>query len=277
MRIATVQFSPLIGRVADNLARAKELTASLQPDAVDLVCLPEMAFTGYMFPDSSSVSPHLELPQQGPTSLFCKELATRLRCYVTAGYPELLDAGEDRPENTVGANSSVFYGPDGTFISNYRKTNLFPIDKPWAKPGTGFVRLSLPNPIGTMALGICMDLNPVDSEKSHIYELASYTVVNNANILVLICAWKDSGDYLSEATDVATIRFWIKRCRPLAETSDGKHGKETVVVVCNRTGYERGTQFAGSSSVFRFGAKGGPPEVLGSMGRNEEGVKVWDI
>jgi protein N-terminal amidase len=40
--------------------------------------------------------------------------------------------------DVVGANSAVVYGPDGTRVGHYRKSHLFRMDKPWAKPGKRF-------------------------------------------------------------------------------------------------------------------------------------------
>lgn len=99
---------------------------------------------GYVFPTSASISPHLEHPRTGPTSVFCAELASRLRCYVAAGYPERLkshevESGADEigsATERIGANSAVIYGPDGEWVGGYRKTNLFHTDQSWAKPGT---------------------------------------------------------------------------------------------------------------------------------------------
>lgn len=107
--------------------------------------------TGYVFPDAASVSPYLEEPRTGPTSTFCAFLAARLRCYVVAGYPERLKPEEvrrvvlpaDHEEGTearevdqVGANSAALYGPDGQFVGDYRKTNLYKTDMTWARAGS---------------------------------------------------------------------------------------------------------------------------------------------
>lgn len=75
-------------------------------------------------------------------------------CYVFAGYPEKLredelaavgnpltgnseslktPKGEDIHQ--VGANSAAICGPDGEWITGYRKTNLFETDLTWAKAG----------------------------------------------------------------------------------------------------------------------------------------------
>lgn len=109
-----------------------------------------------MFPDAPSISPYLELPGAGPTSQFCAEVSKRLQCYVVAGYPEALGKDESRgtiimenyEHEEVGANSAVLYGPDGTLLGNYRKTNPFETDMTWAKPGTS----SYPVPISVLWL-----------------------------------------------------------------------------------------------------------------------------
>jgi protein N-terminal amidase len=98
---------------------------------------------GYVFPNAPSIAPYLEQPKTGPTSVFCKELAERLGCYVVAGYPERLKQHEvekgtnnDGAEvDKIGANSAVLYGPGGEWIGGYRKTNLYETDMTWAKAG----------------------------------------------------------------------------------------------------------------------------------------------
>jgi protein N-terminal amidase len=113
-------------------------------------------FIGYVFENAAAISPYLEHPRTGATSLFCAELAGKLQCYVIAGYPEDLAPDEprlneeivdgpaqdnaggsssDSEVRQVGANSAIMYGPDGQWVGGYRKTNLFETDKPWAKAG----------------------------------------------------------------------------------------------------------------------------------------------
>lgn len=104
-------------------------------------------FVGYAFENASAILPFLEHPQTGVTSQFCAAVAQRLRCHVTAGYPERLEPHEVGTRtleeedgsvvtvDVVGANSAVVYGPDGTLVGHYRKSHLFRMDKSWAKPG----------------------------------------------------------------------------------------------------------------------------------------------
>ncbi|EKM51564.1 uncharacterized protein PHACADRAFT_150048 [Phanerochaete carnosa HHB-10118-sp] len=308
IRVAMVQFAPKIGEVQYNVDKATKLLESVEPGSVDLVCLPEMIFTGYAFPNAEAISPYLEDPVAGPTSRFCAELSKKLRCYVAAGYPEALGADEPRSvivmENyeheEVGANSVALYGPDGTRIGNYRKTNPFETDKTWAKPGTGFATYKLPHPIHTMALGICMDLNAQPPAlwtlKDGPYEIAQHCIEKRANVLLLLNAWLDSDVEPDDAKDWSTLNFWVARLRPLwarseefsdadsdedasevAKPDDELPGPETIVIVCNRCGKENGVTFAGSSAIFSLRRGSGRPKLLHSMDRSTEGVAIWTV
>ncbi|GJE88441.1 carbon-nitrogen hydrolase [Phanerochaete sordida] len=294
MRVAVVQFAPKIGEVQYNVEKATKLLSDVEPGTVDLVCLPEMIFSGYVFKDADAISPYLEDPETGPTSRFCAALSKRLGCYVIAGYPEALGPAEPRStiimENyeheEVGANSAMVYAPDGTRVGNYRKTNPFETDKTWAKPGTGFATYNLPHPLRTLALGICMDLNAQPPAlwtlEDGPYELAQHCVDARANVLLLLNAWLDSGAPSDDGKDWSTLNFWVARLRPLwAESSAGGHGDEdgpeTTVIVCNRSGEENGEKFAGTSAIYSLRRGSGRPRLLHSMDRTTEGVAIWTV
>ncbi|KAG6885654.1 hypothetical protein C0993_011788 [Termitomyces sp. T159_Od127] len=345
-----------------------------------------MAFTGYVFESAETISPYLEEPRTGPSSLFCREVAIHLGCYVAGGYPErlseeerLVESQADRSirfpvggmdiETTsdvdtlsatpVGANSAIIYGPSGEWVGGYRKTNLYETDKTWAKPGTGFTSFSLTPPsisrtesgevptsnLLKMTIGICMDLNPFPSCHQTTVEwpceLADYCVKSKSDLLVLLNAWLDpsldddrdenaedgtldsTDDSSAEDNEVIdaegtepswhTLRYWAARLHPLFERDwrrrgstetivsnsstdeheKAKEGREiveevndeqgekpphtTIVVVCNRTGTENGTTFAGSSTIFNMRAGSGRARILDVMGKNEEGIRVWDL
>ncbi|KAI5897135.1 carbon-nitrogen hydrolase [Schizophyllum commune H4-8] len=312
LRVAVVQFNPKIGQVQANIARVRELCGKLEPQSVDLVCLPEMAFTGYVFDGPTSIKPYLERPHTGPTSRFCAELALRLRCYVVAGFPELLlpeelaKLGKDAGDK-VGANAAVIYDPEGERVGDYRKTNLFETDQSWSIPGTGFAtftlplplcRSSLPPPLGRLnvpppfrlTLGICMDLNAQPpalwSVAEGPYEIAEHARREGSGLLVLLNNWLDSGEELEEDKDWRTMNFWAARLRPLWQKEDGSdsvgeesegEGKRTIVVICNRTGEENGKTFAGSSCLFDMRRSSGKPRLVDALNRTEEGVRVWNI
>ncbi|KAJ7143590.1 carbon-nitrogen hydrolase [Mycena crocata] len=285
-RIAVVQFQPKIGQVQANMAKARELCRGIPPRSIDLVCLPEMVFSGYVFENAAAIGPYLEHPRTGPTSRFCAELAERLKCYVVAGYPERLEASEiekhlsETGTHVVGANSAALYGPAGDWVGGYRKTNLYITDTTWAKPGTGFATFSLPPPLRNVSLGICMDLNAQPPHEWTIqdgpYELADYCLAEKTNILILLNAWLDSGEEPQDNHDMHTIGFWAGRLRPLWRKS-ALSSQETLVVVCNRGGDEKGKKFAGSSAVFQMRQGDGKSGILrAALAREDEDVMVWD-
>lgn len=127
---------------------------------MDLVVLPEMALSGYMFSTPTAILPYLEPTTSGATTKLAQSLAKRLKCHVVAGYPEALPSapqpgssgsssgaestGEAGPKEMkalegegtgVGYNSAVIVGPTGEVVGNYRKSFRFETDKNWAREG----------------------------------------------------------------------------------------------------------------------------------------------
>ncbi|KAF8125183.1 carbon-nitrogen hydrolase, partial [Boletus edulis] len=336
LRVAVVQFAPKIGEVHANIAKAHELCRGLTPRSVDLVCFPEMIFTGYMFPDAPSIAPHLEHPQTGPTASFCSELARRLQCVVVAGFPERLELPVSEPSASspsapapapnpvsdspthplIGANAANLYSPTGHLLHTYHKSNLFPTDRTWARPGPGFTALDLPAPLVRTAVAICNDVNVTAGEawtslERGPYELAGWCLRERVRVLVVLNAWLRAEDGGMEGVEEEeceqdgedgkepnwdVLNYWAMRLRPLwakdvdnevstrssgtlADTapSDSDEQQNTVVIVCNRLGRERGKTFVGSSSMFAMRPGSGKPRLLHVMGEREEGVGVWTV
>ncbi|EJD50406.1 carbon-nitrogen hydrolase [Auricularia subglabra TFB-10046 SS5] len=273
LRVAVVQFNPKLGAVQGNIARVQELIASssIERGSIDLLVLPEMAFSGYVFRSPDAIRPHLEHRVTGPTTAFAQDLASKLSCAVIAGYPQTLEENEVREEHQVGANAAVVCAPDGGIAAVYRKTNLYDGDLPWCLPGTGFASLDLLD--RRVALGICMDLNPDRSVTAWSYEdgpfeLASFTLQQDAKVLVLLCAWLDS-KFDSEAdADTHNLRYWVARLDPLWNPSKG----DRVVIISNRCGTEEDVLFAGSSLVLHYSASKNRVSLVQSLGRRDEAV-----
>jgi len=151
--------------------------------------------------------------------------------------------------------------------------------------GPGFTHFSAPSPIDSLALAICMDLNPWPptdwTSADYPFELASYCVSNKIKVLVLLCAWLDSEVSPESESDLSTANYWISRLRPLwqakeeATDSAERDDMERTVIICNTAGIQRGVKFAGSSLVLKTSTKMGVPELVGLMGRREEGLRVW--
>lgn len=193
----------------------------------------------------------------------------------------------------------------------YDQTCRFTVIELHSALGNGFMTFNLPPPLGTVTLGICMDLNPQPPAEWTLedgpYEIADHVVTHNSNLLVLLNAWLDSGWDETADKDEGTIRYWAARLRPLWAVAPNGIGRgkgaidfdahdtkdETYVVVCNRCGQENGTitsvrymlpvhvsvgkTFAGSSSLYQMRHASGNPRLKGSMKRHEEGVAIWTI
>ncbi|KAG1858469.1 carbon-nitrogen hydrolase [Suillus subluteus] len=296
LRVAVVQFAPKVCDLTQvRLKTTSQLFSRLKPRSVDLLCLPEMVFSGYVFPDTAAITPYLEHPYTGPTSTFCAELARSLECFVAAGYPEKLESHEHAPplggdnlsfhQPRIGANSAVMYGPTGERVGAYRKTNLYKLDLPWAVPGSGFTTMTLPHPLGPTTLAICNDLNVQDpavweSLDEGPYELARYCIRSGTRLLI-----NEDTDEMEPSWEV--LKYWAMRLNPLwatiqkatheteKEPGECKIPDELLVVVCNRFGNEGGSRFAGSSVLMSLRRGSGRPRLLHMMGQREEGIGLW--
>ncbi len=217
-RIVTgiVQFKARKGDATASRASLVALADRAAP-ATDLLVLPEMAVTGYVFPDAAAVRAVAERPD-GPTATALAEVARRHRTWVVAGFAE--DAGERL------YNSALVLDRDGRLAFVYRKTLLYDADVPWASPGdSGYAAFD--TGAGRFAVGICMDLND-DRFVEWVRGVNPHAVAFPTN-------WVrgDSG--------IDVWAWWAWRLR----------GVEAALVAANTWGPEPGTTFTGRSAVLQ--------------------------
>ncbi|KFY19492.1 hypothetical protein V493_07936 [Pseudogymnoascus sp. VKM F-4281 (FW-2241)] len=169
MRIGCLQFAAQLGEVDSNVALADSILASAAPRDLDLLVLPELAFTGYNFKSLHAIAPFLEPTTSGPSSVWARATAHNLKCTVVVGYPETVDVSAKWPTSPEYYNAAVAVSPSGATLANYRKTFLFTTDEKWALEGPdGFFSGEFDG-LGGVALGICMDLNPKSKGAGHGY------------------------------------------------------------------------------------------------------------
>lgn len=306
MRVAILQFAPTLGAVPANLARADALLLAASPRLtdIDLLVLPELAFTGYNFASAEAIRPFLERRGEGASAGWARRTALRLGAVVGVGYAERGGEGKGKGEGE-NYNSLLTLSATGGPLAHYRKTHLYPTDESWAHESpTGWLTVDLPVPIipssttTPTAFAICMDLNPrPDPAPPHAYDLPTHVLKSGARLLVCSMAWLthlNGEDLFAEGVsgepDLATVGWWVRRLRPLCgEDGDGGDGGgdgeragggegpgEVIVVIANRSGEEPGARYAGSSCVLGFGGEGGVVRCWGMLGRGEEGVLVVD-
>ncbi|KAH6684372.1 carbon-nitrogen hydrolase [Halenospora varia] len=286
MRIACLQFAPQVGDVDNNLNRADAVLNKANPQDLDLLVLPELAFSGYNFKSLQHISPFLEPTTSGITSLWARTTALKYDCNVTVGYPEKVDISPKWPASPEYYNSAITVNREGETIANYRKSFLYYTDETWALEGPdGFFDGEIDG-LGNVAMGICkwptksferMDLNPYKFESPwSAWEFAYHILHKQANLVILSMAWLTREDPRSfsrspKEPDMETLSYWLARLEPVirAETEG-----EIIVVLANRTGVEDDAVYAGTSAV--LGINGGEVKVYGILGRGERELLVVD-
>lgn len=143
-RIAVVQTVPGFGAVDANRQRTAEAVRA-NGDA-DLVVLPELATSGYVFESREEVDAAAE-PADGETARAWATVAAETDTWVVGGFPET--NGDDR------YNSSLVVSPDGV-EGVYRKTHLWNEEKRWFVPGDAVPVFE--TPFGRLGVQICNDL-----------------------------------------------------------------------------------------------------------------------
>jgi len=277
MRIACLQFSPVLGDIDNNLNRADAVLSRANPKDLDLLVLPELAFTGYNFKSLQHITPYLEPTTSGITSLWARTTALKHDCVVTVGYPEKVDITPKWPANPEYYNSAITVNSEGETIANYRKSFLYYTDETWALEGPdGFYDGEIEG-LGNVAMGICMDLNPYKFETPwSAWEFAYHVLHKQANLVVLSMAWNTREDARSysrspKAPDMETLSYWLARLEPLIRAEDEG---EIIVVIANRCGTEGDAVYAGTSTV--LGIEEGEVKVYGILGRGERELLVVD-
>lgn len=167
--------------------------------------------------------------------------------------------------------------PKGEILAHYRKSFLYYTDETWASEGDGFYAGSFGENVNeTVAIGICMDINPYKfATPWQKYEFASHVVTSGAGLVVLSMAWLTSGlttnglqvDALQP--DMSTLSYWVERFQPLMNSEH-----EVVLVMGNRSGVEGTALYAGTSTVMRVSA--GVVSLWDILGRGEERCLVVD-
>ncbi|KAK5993335.1 Protein N-terminal amidase [Cladobotryum mycophilum] len=277
MRIGCLQFAPQVGDVENNLSKADAILNEADPEDLDLLVLPELAFSGYNFKSLHHISPFLEEANSGVSSLWARSTALKHDCTVVVGYPEKVDPTLNWPTDPEYYNSAIVINGDGETVANYRKTHLYYTDETWALEGShGFYKGRLPG-LGRTAIGICMDINPYKFEAPwNKFEFAQHALNTGARLVIVSMAWLTNDDpRIFNATpqepDTNTLMYWASRLEPIIRVESNE---EVIVVFANRCGGEDEATYAGTSAV--IGIRSGEVWVYGILGRGETELLVVD-
>lgn len=211
--VGTLQLVAVRGDKDANLAALEDLGGEAARAGASVVVAPEMAVSGYCWPDDEEVRALAE-PLDGPTVRRLVRLAKATGAWFVVGMPEL-----DLRYATL-HNTCVLVGPDG-LEGSYRKVHPFIADPYWAVDGNRLPPV-WKTPAGRVTPLICADLDYPEPTR--------YAALAGADWVAFPAAWVD------EPAPSATwrLRAW-ENALP--------------VVASDMAGHELGVQFSGGSSI----------------------------
>jgi predicted amidohydrolase len=235
VRISVFQFSPRFGQVKDNLKRVENTLAGKK---TDLLVLPELFSTGYLFRSKDELALFAEPVPQGPTTVALINLSKKTGASIVACIPE-------RAGKRI-YNSAIIISPRG-FVGTYRKIHLFDREKLLFDEGN--LPLSVFD-LGFARIGVIVCFDWFFPEATRVLALKGAQIVCHCANLVL--PW---------CQEVARARALENR---------------VFFVTANRTGREsrgrRHLEFTGKSQIVSPCA-----EVLLRFSAKEEGLKTIEI
>ncbi|KAG2172045.1 hypothetical protein INT43_001522, partial [Umbelopsis isabellina] len=239
--LACCQFAPHWRDPKANMRTADRLLQQYSPGDMDVLVLPEMAFTGYCFTSAVDIHPFAEDAETGETVKWATRQAKRLNAFVMVGYPQIVSSDN----GPLYYNSACLVDRQGNLVTTYQKRFLYQVDEAWAQEGPAFKSMYIEG-LGQVGLGICMDLNPYQFKAEfHEFEFAKYHLEHKTELLLCCMSWVAS-KHDPEDQVMSTIEYWAIRLSPLiGHKLDGK----VVLVASNRHGTEEGVTYAGASCV----------------------------
>jgi predicted amidohydrolase len=235
VKVGFVQFCPIFGNKRKNLKRIAQLVRDVE---ADLLVLPELCTTGYLFENKEELMSLAESIPDGPTVDFFKNLVNEKGINLIWGMAEI-DANQ-------AFNTSVLVTAEGR-VETYRKIHLFDQEKFLFTPGDKKLDVFK---IRGAVLGMMICFDWIFPEACRILALKGAEIICHPSDLVL--------PYCQDAM--------VTRCIE----------NKVFAITANRTGTERRNDkkltFTGKSQIVN--PRG---EILALASRGKYEVKVVEI
>ncbi|WP_413727797.1 nitrilase family protein [Sodalis sp. RH19] len=145
--VACLQMEPVFGETVRNVNTSIAMIEQAAARGANLMVLPELCNTGYVFATRDEAFALGEALPDGPSCRAWIDCARRLGVYIVAGITER--------EGELLYNAAAIIGPEG-FIGRYRKVHLWGDEAIYFAPGNlGFPVFK--TRIGTLGCHICYD------------------------------------------------------------------------------------------------------------------------
>lgn len=236
--VATVQFEPIIGERAGNLAAIERLAKAAKTQGAEIVVLPELADSGYTFRDGEEVAALAGPVPGGPSAETLRRLAEELGFYIVSGIAE--------QDGDRFYNSALLCGPEG-YIGKYRKLHLWNNENRLFRKGD----LGLPIfdlPFGRIGIAICYD--------GWFPETFRQLALAGAELVCVPTNWVPMAGAEGVPEPMANILH-----------KAAAHTNGLYIACADRIGIERGQSFIGRSLI--VGPQGWPISGPASADREE--------
>lgn len=235
--VAACQVAPVLGDVEGNLARATGAIRSAAARGADIVVLPELVTTGYVFTDAEELRPYAE-SVQGPALRAFATVAAELDVIVIGGFAESDESQRLR-------NSAFVVDATGV-RAVYRKAHLWDNEVNIFVPGDELPPV-IDSLFGRIAVVLCYDIE--------FPEWTRTAALRGADLLCVPTNWP------------ATAVPPGERPEEVLHAQAAALANRMFVAVCDRVGQERGVHWAGGSAVI---APNGYPLALAEAGGAEQ-------
>ena len=243
VQVACCQIEPRVGFKDENVEKTLRFIEKAIKLGAEVVALPELANTGYVFKTRREVYGLSEQVPRGPTTKAWEKVAMENGIFIAAGIAER--------EGSNLYNTGVLLGPDG-YLGKYRKLHLYYNEKLFFEPGD----IGLPvfnTQIGRLAMMICYDM--WFPEVSRIY------AVQGTDLLLNITNWVAAREPKFEKEKVI-----IAICMAQSNMNS------IFMAAADRVGIERGQAFLGNSVIT---APSGVP-IAGPASKEKEEIIIGD-
>lgn len=242
-KIVIVQYSIQTNNKIKNMEKVEKLLEKLLKNKTcDLIVLPELSFTKYIFFNNikliSKLSESLNDAEldKSLTYQWCKKISKKYNSYVCCG---LITKKEYKLYNSL-----LLVNKNQEIVTIYDKTKGYYNYENWSTKGTTFININTPE-FGKISFGICMDIsdNNFTTDNNSTKYFAKYCYKENINLIIFISSVFKlrSKIYPNFQQD-----YWYKRLTPFLKSN-------TIFIGANRVGQELKFQYCGSSVIFRKG------------------------
>jgi 5-aminopentanamidase len=214
--VACCQLAPVVGDLAGNRVAAREAVRGAAGHGADLVVLPELVTSGYVFESaeearSAALTPSDVAADWGTSGAI-----------VVGGFAE-------HTENGILYNSAAAVAPGGELLGVYRKAHLWDRESLFFERGPEFPPV-LETPLGRIGVCVCYDLS--------FPEVPRGLALAGADLIAIPTNFPREDQATPSGMPVE-----------LAVTIAAAHLSRVFVAVCDRAGSERGVDWVGATAI----------------------------